>query len=372
MVGADGDRLADRGRLRRLSRRDERRIRWRAVRLCGGEVTCDDLEGRDEDATVRICVVRGDRRFVARDRDVVGPVRHGGRTVAEVQFNLDDVPRVIGPSVRDGIDLLIVLERRRLSYSPDEHDVAARGNERGSGGRKGFVEYKRTERVRRPQGIGIRGGGWCADLDREQALRVVRGLPVAQGRGREDEVVPRIRVRVVDGVGRARLLLTIAEIPLEAGLANERRGRDGRAERCRAPRGHELTVARHEERTASQVHERERAETGDDDHGDDDQDDVHLRKLPFWSDRRDLRPRRSRRSRFHLRLSRLHSGSSQLRRYRHFSYTSVLEHALHSHAGTRTFAHRIMKRHSPRENGAPRAVLLRRMEFPTHRAEIDS
>src|SRR6059058_2990727 len=34
-------------------------------------------------------------------------------------------------------------------------------------------------------------------------------------------------------------------------------------------------------------------------------------------------------------------GSSQLRRYRHFSYTSVLEHALHSHAGTRTFAHRI-------------------------------
>src|SRR5205807_1484049 len=230
---------------------------------------------------------------------------------------------------------------RWLSDCPDEHDVAARGNERGSGGRKGFVEYKRTERVGRPQRIGIRGGGWCADLDREEALRVVRGLPVAQGRRREDEVVPWIRVRMVDGVGRARLLLTIAEIPLEPGLADERRGRDGRAKRRRAPRGDELTVARHEERTASQVHERERAETGDDDHGDDNQDDVHLRKLPFWSDRRDLRPRRSRRSRFHLRLSRLHSGCSQLRRYRHFSYTSVLEHALHSHAGTRTFAHRI-------------------------------
>src|SRR5205807_1820595 len=64
-------------------------------------------------------------------------------------------------------------------------------------------------------------------------------------------------------------------------------------------------------------------------------------------------------------------GSSQLRRYRHFSYTSVLEHAFHSHARTRTFAHRIETTLAARERRSE-AVLLRRIGCPTHRAEIDS
>src|SRR5205807_1436488 len=180
VVGADGDRLADRGRLGRLSRRDERRIRWRTVRLRRGEITRDDLEGRDEDATIGERVVGGNSRFVVgREGDAVGAVRHSGGTVAEGQCDLDDVPRVVGPSVRDGVDQVIVPERRRLSDRRDEYDVAACGNEGGPGRRKGLVEHERPERARRPKRIGIRGGGWSADLNREEALGVVRGLPIA-------------------------------------------------------------------------------------------------------------------------------------------------------------------------------------------------
>src|SRR5438445_1545328 len=43
-----------------------------------------------------------------------------------------------------------------------------------------------------------------------------------------------------------------------------------------------------------------------------------------------------------------------------------------THTRGRAHLRTASKRHSPRENGAPRAALLRRIDCPTHPAEIDS
>ena len=235
--------------------------------------------------------------------DRIGPDRHGGGTIPEVQLELRDVPRVIGVSVRQGVDQGDVLEFRRLSHGSHKDDVSSRRNERSARGGERLVEREGSEGGRDPQGIRIRGGGSGAHLDREETLRVVRDLSVAQGRGGEDEVVARSRIGVRGRIGCRRLLLPVAEIPLETGLGDKGGRRDGRAESRGASGSDKLVIARDEDRTGPQIHECERTETGDDDDGDDDQDEENPRKFSFRSDRRDLRSRRSRRYRLPLRLS---------------------------------------------------------------------
>src|SRR5207245_7494236 len=148
-------------------------------------------------------------------------------------------------------------------------------------------EGKGPEGTRRPQWVRVRHGS-RADLDREEASRIVDGLSVAQRRGRQDEIVSGIRIRVSDRIARRALFIAISKIPLHARAAHKRGWRDRGRERGRPAGRDELAVARHEDRTRTQVEDEERRERGDDDNRHDDQRDEHLPSAGFWGRRRDF------------------------------------------------------------------------------------